>query len=43
MQLDVDPRSDDNASPMLYVSKNEGFMMQTCRNRNVHVVNTDIC
>ena len=23
--------------------KNEGSMMQTCRNINVHVVNTDIC
>ena len=22
---------------------NEGTMMQTCRNINVHVVNTDIC
>ena len=23
--------------------KNEGSMMQTCPNINVHVVNTDIC
>ena len=23
--------------------KNEGLLVQTCRNINVHVVNTDIC
>ena len=37
MQLDVDPRNDDNASSTVFL-KNEGSMVQTCRNINVHVV-----
>ena len=41
-KLDVDPRRDDNASPMSSLI-NEGSMVQTCQNINVHVVNTDIC
>ena len=34
-KLDVDPRRDDNASPD-FISKNEGSMVQTYRNINVH-------
>ena len=41
-KLDVDPRLDDDVSPDI-VLKIDGSMMQTCRNMNVHVVNTDIC
>ena len=36
-RLDVETRWDDDV-----VLKNEGSMIQTCRNINVHVVNTDI-
>ena len=44
-KLDVDPRRDDNASPTTpdVVLKNEGSMVQTCRNINVYVVSTNIC
>ena len=38
-KLDVDPRWDDNATPDVAL-KNEGSMVQTCRNTNVHVVNS---
>ena len=41
IELDVDPRRDVDAKPDV-VLKNEGSMVQTCRNINVHVVNTDI-
>ena len=42
IKLDVDPRRDDDASPTSSVLKNEGSMVQTCRNINIRVVNTDI-
>ena len=36
-KIDVDPRWDDDASSD-FALKNEGSMMKTCRNINVHVV-----
>ena len=43
IEPDVDNRKDDDASPDVILIKNEGSMVQTCRNINVHVVNTNIC
>ena len=42
LKLDVNPRRDTNASSFFNdVLKNEGLMVQTCRNiKNSHVLNT---